>query len=245
MRRLMAVVEYVGTRYHGFQRQSGLPTIQDELEQALSALEGTPVSITYAARTDAGVHARGQVICFDLARRTIPAERIPYALNHRLPSDIVVVRCREVPPIFHPRYDAKGKLYSYTLYHRRIPSPFWRDYAWLVPRQLNWDAVQMAACHFLGRHDFRAFRATGSSAKTTVRHIRRLEVIPGKDLSRFLIEADGFLYHMARLMVGALVWVGVGKLGPDIIADALRRPYPHPIAPKAPAHGLCLEEVLY
>jgi len=244
-RNVRLLVQYDGTRYHGFQRQAGgLATIQGELEAALERCTGERETIYGAGRTDAGVHALGQVVGFTTAA-SIPADRFPYALNAGLPPDIVVVDAAEADPRFHARKAAREKTYRYSIWRGRFPSPFWRAYALHFPGRLDLEAVRTAARQFEGRHDFAAFRATGSSARTTVRTVRRCEVLVDGSLAHILVTADGFLYRMVRMMTGMLLEVGRGRFGPDEARRRLEAPDSGPKPPAAPSHGLCLVEVVY
>jgi len=245
-RNVKLVVQYDGTAYAGFQRQKGFPTVQEELEKALAACCGEPVRVIGAGRTDAGVHARGQVVNF-FTRGTIPTERIPWALAALLPEDIVVIQAEEVPPCFHARFSARGKVYSYSFWVAPFPSPFWRRYALHVRAPLDREAMERAAATLLGRHDFRAFRGEGSTVRSTVRTLRRLAVqdVPDTPLLRLVAEADGFLYHMMRTLAGTLLEVGRGRIPPEQVGEALRAGDRTLAGPTLPPHGLCLEQVLY
>ncbi|MDI6823763.1 MAG: tRNA pseudouridine(38-40) synthase TruA [Bacillota bacterium] len=240
------VVQYEGTAYAGFQRQKGLPTVQEELEKALAVCCGEPVAVVGAGRTDAGVHARGQVVSF-FTGGTIPTDRIPWALATLLPPDIVVTAAEEVPPTFHARFSARGKVYTYTFWVATFPSPFWRRYALHVRGPLHRAAMEQAAAALVGRHDFRAFRGEGSAARTTVRTLRRLDLEegPGGPVLRLVAEADGFLYHMVRTLAGTLLEVGRGRMPPEQVEQALRTGDRALAGPTLPAHGLCLEQVIY
>jgi tRNA pseudouridine38-40 synthase len=256
-------VAYDGTAFHGFQTQrAGLRTVQLELERAVSRLTGEAAKVTGASRTDAGVHARGQVVNFR-TRSPIPVDCWPPALGAQLPPDVVVEDAAEEAIDFHARYLALGKIYRYLLYESDVPSPFWDRYAlrWRGPR-LDVAAMRCAASALQGYHDFRAFHDSGSRAGDTRRNLfyvglheftdQDLWAIvhppasPGK--SRFLavtLMADGFLYHMARVMVGTLLEVGRFKLAPGSLGERLTDGRRDLAGPTAPARGLCLERVLY
>lgn len=244
MRRVLLVVQYDGTGYHGFQRQPGLPTVQQELERALSELLGEDVAITGAGRTDAGVHALGQTATFE-TDRPIPTERIAGALTCLLPDAVSVVSATEVPAHFHPRYDAVGKLYAYRILNRELPSPFIGRYAWHVPEPLDVGLMRDGAQHLLGTHDFVAFSSSGGSVADTVRELRRLDVERQDELVEIRAEAGGFLYMMMRRIVGTLVEVGRGRLAVEevglILAGRDRRRVPL----VAPPQGLSLIKVIY
>ncbi|MCR4403436.1 MAG: tRNA pseudouridine(38-40) synthase TruA [Firmicutes bacterium] len=244
MRNVKLILEYDGTAYCGFQRQDGLRTIQAELERAAAVIIKAPVSVVGAGRTDAGVHARGQVVNFRTGAR-MPVERFVPALNSVLPADIRVLSAEEVPWEFHARYDARGKTYEYTLDTRAVPSVFLRNYAYHVPLDLDLEAMSEASRHIVGRHDFRSFAASGGGAKTFTREVRRCSLESEGGLVRLTVEADGFLYNMVRIIVGTLLLVGAGKLSPadvERIRDARDRRL---AGPTAPAKGLCLVQVDY
>ncbi|WP_245574372.1 tRNA pseudouridine(38-40) synthase TruA [Desulfovirgula thermocuniculi] len=247
VRNIKLTIAYDGTNYHGFQEQrgTGLPTVQEVLEGCLLALTGRAVRVTGASRTDAGVHARGQVVNFDAAGWSIPVERIPLALNGLLPEDIAVLAAEEVPPHFHARFSARAKVYRYTIYNSRIPSPFWRLYSYFVPRPLDVAAMQEAGSYLVGRHDFASFQAAGAATKQTVRTLFQVEVARENELVHLLFRGDGFLYHMVRIMVGTLIEVGLGKREPREVLDILAARDRRAAGPTAPPHGLCLERVEY
>jgi len=269
-RNLRLTVAYDGTGFHGFQTQRpGLRTVQAELEKAVFAIGGETAKISGAGRTDAGVHARGQVINFR-TRSAIPVERWPLALGSRLPSDVVVKDAAEVDLDFHARYLAVGKVYRYLIYESAVPSPFWDRYALRWPGSaLDTDAMRHAAGILQGRHDFRAFHDSGSRVRDTRRHLFHTglhqfmeddlwavvhppfpagETPPLPGSTRFLgvtLIADGFLYHMARVVTGTLLEVGASRLTPDALRERLVDGRRHLTGPTAPARGLCLERVLY
>lgn len=253
MRNIKLVMEYDGTNYHGFQRQGSLPTIQLIVERAIYQTTRERVSVIGAGRTDAGVHAKGQVVNFS-TRSRIPVDRFPYALNTRLPRDIVVVSAEEVPPDFHASRDARSKLYVYMLRPAPFPSPLWDRYALHVPRGLDFQLMQKAARICEGTHDFRLYRASGSSAKTTVRTVYRCELKEWIDgIWKVSVEADGFLYRMVRMIVGTLLQVGSGRLTLEEVARSLEGDGAevHTTREKlglgetVPPHGLCLQKVYY
>lgn len=244
MRRVLLVVQYDGTAYHGFQRQPGLLTIQLELEQALSSLLDENVTIAGAGRTDAGVHAHGQTVTFD-TKGSIPTERIVPALNGLLSDAVVVTDAREVPEDFHPRYSAVGKHYRYRILNRPLPSPFAVRYAWHLEWSLDSDLMCEAAAMLIGRHDFAGFSSAGSAVQSTVRDLRRLEIGRDKDVLEIDAEADGFLYMMMRRIVGALVDVGAGRFSVEDVERILQTGDRCRCRTVAPPQGLSLMEVIY
>lgn len=246
MRNIKAIIEYDGTNYHGFQKQpqQGLPTIQGTLERCFQEVLKEPVVVIGAGRTDAGVHAAGQVINF-LTTSKIPLERFPLALNSRLPEDIVVKEVQEVEEDFHAQYSAKGKYYVYRIYNNRIPSVFYSRYAYFVPYPLNLEIIKEGCKLFIGRHNFKSFSASGTSVKSFERTIFSLEVKVNGSLWEFHIKGDGFLYNMVRIIVGTLVELGKGKRSLTSIREALEKQDRTLAGETAPAHGLCLKEVFY
>lgn len=245
MRNICCTVQYDGTDFYGFQRQPDVPTVQGALEEALEQLTGTATVVHGAGRTDAGVHAKGQVFNFRTTTN-IPLDRWPLALNSRLPRTIVVQEARAVPDDFHARKSATTKVYSYQIYNAPRPSVFLDRFALHVKHPLDVPAMQIAAAPLVGRHDFAGFRATGSTpVHTTVRHLLRLEVTRDEEIINVVAEADGFLYHMMRNIVGSLLLVGQGRRPPQWVAAALHARDRSLAGPTAPARGLCLEAVKY
>ncbi len=245
MRNIKVLVEYDGTNYHGFQRQiDDLPTIQKSLEEALGQLVKHPVTVTGSGRTDAGVHARGQVFNFFTDCR-IPAERLPLAMNSLLPGDIAAKEAQEVSPSFHAQFSARSKVYRYHIYNSRTPSAFERLYSYHVPQGLDIEKIRAAAGHLVGEHDFTAFRAAGSCARTSVRHVYRLDIEYMPPHLYITIEANGFLYNMVRIITGTLLYVGKGKLTPDEVGEFVNSGRREEAGPTAPPQGLCLMEVKY
>lgn len=246
MRTLKFTLQYDGTGFAGFQRQPNGVTVQERLEDALRAVACDPgVKIGAAAgRTDAGVHARGQVVHFR-TERSIPIDRWPYALNQHLPPEIVVVKSEQVEDEFHARYWAISKWYRYTVDLSPFPVPLTRLYACHWPRSLDLVAMRQASGLLLGTHDFAAFRSTGGSAKRSVRTVSRLEVAQERHLLYLDVEADGFLYNMVRIIAGTLLEVGTGKRTLREVAAAIATGDRNLAGKTLPPHGLCLEEVRY
>ncbi len=255
MRRIKLTIEYDGTAYGGWQYQKNASSIQDELEKAIRMVTGESVRVHGAGRTDAGVHALGQVAHLDLGS-DIPSLKLPSALNAHLPKDIAVAEAEEVSGDFHARYSAKGKIYRYRILNRRERGAVERDYAAHIVWDLDVDAMATAAGMLLGRHDFSAFATDlsgtsrdheeeGKRPLDPVRTLRRLDICRGGRYLEIESEADGFLYNMARCIVGSLIEVGRGKQKPTWIADVLASCDRRLAGPTAPARGLCLMKVLY
>jgi tRNA pseudouridine38-40 synthase len=250
--RYRAVAAYDGTRYCGFQRQAGdTPTVQAALEAAIRRVTGQRVTVLAAGRTDSGVHATGQVIAFDVAWRHAPAD-LWRALNANLPPDVALNALDEAPADFHPRYDARSRVYEYTFYVAPVRQPLLDRWAWQVRagQPLNNERMQRAAALLVGAHDFAAF-GQPAQGESTVRQVLRSELEtlaerpPVVQLVRYRIEANAFLYRMVRRIAGALARVGSGALALDEFAWALHaaeREWPNQAAP---ARGLCLIAVTY
>ena len=246
LRNIKLILEYDGTNYHGWQSQqgSGMPTIQDALEEALRKLTKEDIRTVSCGRTDAGVHALGHVANFPTESR-IPAEAWAPALNSLLPADIRVLASEEAAPDFHARFSAKGKQYRYHVLARRAPSALGRNHAWHVDRKLNLAVMRRAAGVLVGKHDFSSFRSAGCSAKTPVRKLKALTIKRKGDLVEVTLEADAFLMHMARNIVGTLVEAGLGRFTPDDVKRILKSRDRSTAGRTAPAHGLYLVTVFY
>ena len=244
-RHLRIVVEYDGTGLAGWQRQDNGPSVQQHLEEALARMLDHPVTVTGASRTDAGVHARGQVASFR-TERTIPVDGLRKGLNASLPPAIAIVDAAEVDDDFHPRFSATGKHYRYTLWVRRDRSPRWHHRAWHRPRGLDLDRMRAAAAALIGEHDFASFRAAGCAAKTTRRRIDAIDLAaPGPDRVTIDVRGNAFLRHMVRVVAGTLVEVGEGRREVAEVAEILAARDRTRAGQTAPAHGLELMEVFY
>jgi tRNA pseudouridine38-40 synthase len=249
-RTIKLVVEYDGSALSGWQRQANAPTVQAHLEDALARLCNAPTPVTGASRTDAGVHARGQVAAFT-TDRPIPVHNIRRGLNSLLPPAIAVVDAVEVEPSFHPRFSATGKHYRYLVLERADRSPRWATRAWHRPPRpalLDRAAMTAAAAALVGEHDFAAFRAAGCTAKTTVRYLEAvtLGAVPDEpELLAFDVRGNAFLRNMVRILVGTLVDVGEGRFTPAQVAEILASCDRTRGGQTAPAHGLELVRVFY
>jgi tRNA pseudouridine38-40 synthase len=243
------LVAYDGTAFAGFQSQTNGRAVQDELEAGLLRLYGVRPRVRGAGRTDAGVHAVGQVASFDLAdpglARRIPVERLGPALDSVLADDVRVLGARAASSEFDPRR-AREKTYRYRLLVRNAPCPLRRRTAWHIERALDVGAMRVAAKALTGRHDFAAFAGSGGDRRSTVRTLRALRIAAvGADEVHIDLTADGFLYHMARTLVGTLVECGLGRREPTTMAALVAGGRRHDAGVTAPAHGLCLLEVRY
>ena len=245
MRRIHLTVEYDGGAYAGWQRQSNAMTVQEMVERAIHKLTGETLSISGASRTDAGVHALGQSAHFDTESR-IPGDKFSYALNTILPPDIRISHSAEVPPEFHSRFSSKGKRYRYYFYDAPHAGALNRGTHAHIIYPLDVEKMQMEAQDLIGTHDFGAFAASGSVVKDTVRTIWKAEVVrTDAHEIRLLVEGNGFLYNMVRIIAGTLVGVGSGKLEPGAFARAIHSQNRLDLGVTAPAHGLTLMEVFY
>jgi tRNA pseudouridine38-40 synthase len=244
MSRIKLLLEYDGSNYHGFQLQKNANTIQAELEKAIYRLSGEQVAIVCAGRTDAGVHAWGQVVAFN-SYSTIPGERWAYALNSQLPEDIQVLESQETSAEFNPRFDALKKCYCYLIYRQKEKATFYRHYAFCSTEPLKLEAMQEAAGILKGRQNFRCFCASGSSARTFEREIFRCCLSEKGPYLLLHIEADGFLYNMVRIITGTLLEVGRGKYPPQYLREIIASQDRTRAGPTAPPQGLYLLQVFY
>jgi tRNA pseudouridine38-40 synthase len=242
--RLRAVVEYDGTDFSGWQRQPEQRTVQGVLEDAIREMTGESVFVRAAGRTDAGVHADGQVASFDLEAE-IPLHGLLRGLNTILPVDVALVEVTEAAPDFDARFSARGKVYRYTVWSHFVRSPRRHRQAWHVRQPLDMAAIRAAAALLVGEHDFRAFRASDCDRRTTRRIIRRLEIERQGALLTFDIEATAFLKNMVRILVGTLVDVGRGRLDAETVARMLTTGDRTTGGMTAPACGLTLLRVIY
>ena len=245
MPRIKLTLEYEGTAYVGWQLQPNGTSVQARVEAALEKLLGHPIRVAVAGRTDAGVHAAGQVVAFD-TERTLPLKAYAMGLNGLLPLDIAVVRAEEAPAGFDPRRWSRGKRYVYRLSNRPHRSPLRRHTHWEVFQPLDVPAMADAARHLLGRHDYSAFRASDCEAAHAVREVRRLDVTGAAgDQVVFTVEGTAFLKHMVRNLVGTLVEVGRGRKPAAWVADVLAAQDRKRAGPTAPAQGLVMDTVFY
>lgn len=244
MTRIRLTLQYDGSAYHGFQKQENAFTVQECLENTILKLTGQKVSIICAGRTDAGVHALGQVVAFD-SEATIPGERWKMAINTYLPDDIQVLHSSLAPADFNPRFQALSKQYTYLIYRRDKGRVMFRNYALCTRVPLEIEAMQEAAALIVGRHNFRAFCASGSSAKTFERFLMKCAVEEKGPFIVLKLEADGFLYNMVRIIMGTLMEVGMGKYPAGRIEEILLSQDRTLAGPTAPPQGLYLRRVIY
>ncbi|MBR5584265.1 MAG: tRNA pseudouridine(38-40) synthase TruA [Lachnospiraceae bacterium] len=244
MKRIKLVTAYDGTNYHGSQIQNNGETIEGVLKMELSSLLKEEVQIIGASRTDAGVHARGNVFVFDTESR-IPSDKFTYALNARLPEDIRIQDSEEVPLDFHPRHQDTVKTYEYRVLNRKLPLPEYRLHAHFTYETLNIERMQLACKYFIGEHDFASFCAAGSQVESTVREIYDLHVKKEGDLVTISVTGNGFLYNMVRIIAGTLLKVGSGHFAPEDMEKIIEGKDRSLAGPTAPAKGLTLVEIRY
>jgi tRNA pseudouridine38-40 synthase len=245
-RTLKLVLAYDGTDFHGWQRQAGVRTVQQDLEDVLRRVLRHPLSVAGASRTDAGVHARGQVARV-VTSAPIPVYNLWRALGHHLPPDVALVHASVAAPAFHPARDARAKLYRYRIFNapQRPVEELAGRYAWHMWYPLDLDRLRAAAATLVGTHDFAAFASQGSPRASTVRTVRRIGIRRCIHEVLVDVEGDGFLYNQVRNMVGTLVEVGRGHWAPERMRDILAGRDRRLAGPTAPAHGLCLQWVCY
>ncbi len=239
MKRVKLTVAYDGTNYCGWQIQPNGITIEQKLNEALHDLLGEDIKVTGASRTDAGVHSLGNVCIFDTEAR-MPGEKMSYALNQRLPDDIVVVDSCEVPEDFHPRFSKSKKTYEYRILNRRFPDPTRRLDTYFYHHPLQVELMKEAAKYLEGEHDFKSFASVHMQAETSLRTIYACNVDKQGDIITIRITGNGFLYNMVRIIAGTLIKVGMGDIRPQQIPDILAALDRSAAGPTAPAHGLTM-----
>jgi tRNA pseudouridine38-40 synthase len=247
MRNIKLVIQYDGTNYHGWQIQTQHDTIQGQLVTALRQMVTTyPVKCTGASRTDAGVHALGQVAHVRMPQEiSISCSSFFHGLNSLTPDDIIIKDVQDVQPNFHARFDARAKTYCYQILNAASGSIYHLRFAWHIRHSLNIPAMRAAAKHVLGCHDFASFQASSCDAETSIRTISALHIVQRKQLIRIFVKANAYLHHMVRILVGTLVEVGSGKRSSDEVLRILQGQDRTLAGVTAPAHGLFLVNVHY
>lgn len=245
-RRLRLTIAYDGSEFHGWQRQDGYRTVQEEVESLLRRVANEPLNLVAASRTDTGVHARGQTAHFDVTG-PIPANNLLRAMNHRLPSDVVIRSLRPTVPNFHSTRWAQKKLYRYRIWpgRQRPEDPRHERYVWHYRFGLDIHAMRRAAAAWVGTHDFVSFATQGSPRQTTVRTINQISLRPVEGEIQIDIIGDGFLYNQVRNMVGTLVEFGRGHWQPEKAKEILAACDRSAASSTAPPQGLCLEWIRY
>ena len=237
--RVKLVVAYEGTNYCGWQIQPNGITIEQVLNETLSSLLGEEITVTGASRTDAGVHSLGNVAVFETHTK-MPAEKISFALNQRLPEDIVVQESCQVPEDFHPRFSKSRKTYDYRILNCRFRQPLERRTSYFYYYPLDVRAMQKAAAYLVGEHDFTSFASVHAQTNTYVRMIYALDVVREGDMIRIRVQGNGFLYNMVRIIAGTLIQVGAGIKKPEDMESILAGKDRELAGPTAPAHGLTM-----
>lgn len=255
MRNIRLIIEYDGTGFNGWQTQrlkaqgsrvkgKRLKTIQGEIEKAAKKLIGKKISLIGASRTDSGVHAKAQVANFR-TDSSLPISSIKNGLNSLLPRSISIVSAEETALKFHSRFDAKSKLYKYTIVNRKSRSPLLYRYAAYFSYDMNIPAMRKAGRYLIGKKDFRSFQASDKKEKDSIRTVKRIQVISRPPLIEIYVQADGFLYNMVRNIAGTLMEVGRGRFKPETVKEILGKKHRPCAGHTAPAKGLCLEKVFY
>lgn len=244
MKRVKLTVAYDGTNYCGWQVQPNGITIQEVLNQCLSEFTGEKIETIGASRTDAGVHALGNVAVFDTEMR-MPGDKFSFALNQRLPEDIRIQKSEEVDVNFHPRYIKSQKTYEYQILNRRFPIPTERFYSHFTYIPLDIEKMREAAEYLVGEHDFKSFCGTGAQVKTTVRTVKEIQIEKNEDRITIRITGEGFLYNMVRIIAGTLMDIGGGLYPPEKMQEILEAKDRKKAGPTAPARGLTLMEIQY
>lgn len=244
MKHVKLTVAYDGTNYCGWQVQPNGITVQEVLNQCLSEFTGENIETIGASRTDAGVHALGNVAVFDTEMR-MPGDKFSFALNQRLPEDIRIQKSEEVDADFHPRYVKSQKTYEYRILNCRFPIPTERFYSHFTYIPLDVDKMKEAASYLIGEHDFKSFCGTGAQVKTTVRTVKEIQIEKSGDRITIRITGEGFLYNMVRIIAGTLMDIGGGLYPPEKMKEILEAKDRKKAGPTAPARGLTLMKIQY
>jgi tRNA pseudouridine38-40 synthase len=244
MRNIKLIIEYDGKSFNGWQKQPTKLNIQGEIERAIGEITGEEIKLIGSGRTDAGVNALGQTANFK-TNSSIPIEKIPLALNSKLKKSIVIVSAEEVDDSFHSRYNVKSKTYRYTINNSQNGSAIYRDMEYHFPIKLDVKKMKEAAKLFEGEHDFKGFKASGTSSKSSVRTIYKADVKQDGDRIYIELTGNGFLYNMVRIISGTLLDVGLGKIDVNDIPEIIDSKDRKRAGKTLPAHGLCLVKVEY
>lgn len=245
MRNIKLIIEYDGKSFNGWQKQPNKLNIQGEIERAIGELTGEEINLIASGRTDAGVHSFGQTANFKTENETISIEKFPIAINSKLKKSIVIKSAEEVDERFHSRYSVKSKKYRYVINNSDMGTAIYRDLEYHFPLKLNVERMIEAAKYFEGEHDFKGFKASGTSSKSSVRTIYKAEVIKDGDRISIELTGNGFLYNMVRIISGTLLDVGLEKIKPEDIPGIIEAKDRKLAGRTLPAHGLYLVEVTY
>lgn len=244
MRNIKLIIEYDGKKFGGWQKQPTKLNIQGEIEEAIKEITGENVELTASGRTDSGVHSLGQVANFK-TNSCIEIEKIPYAINSKLKKSIIIKNAYEVDENFHARYNCKGKKYRYIINNSQQGTAIYRDLEYHVPQKLDILKMKESIKYFEGEHDFKGFRASGTSSKSSIRTIYKAEVIEEGDRVIIELTGNGFMYNMVRIISGTIVDVGLGKIKPEEIPAIIEAKDRNKAGKTLPAYGLYLVEVYY
>ena len=244
MRNIKIVIEYHGRGFNGWQKQPDKLNIQGEIERAIEEITGEKVDLIASGRTDAGVHSLGQTANFKI-EGNFPIEKIPIALNSKLKNSIRIKSAEEVEERFHSRYSVQSKRYRYIINNSQYGTAIYRELEFHIPQKLDIEKMKEAAKYFEGEHDFKAFKASGTSSKSSVRAIYRADVAEGEGKIKIELTGNGFLYNMVRIISGTLVDVGLGKIKAEDIPNIIESKDRTKAGKTLPAHGLYLVEVKY
>ena len=244
MRNIKLIIEYDGKSFNGWQKQPNKLNIQGEIEKAIGEITGEEIDLIASGRTDAGVHSLGQTANFK-TESSIPVEKFAIAINSKLKKSIIIKKAEEVDERFHSRYSVKSKRYRYTINNSEMGTAIYRDMEYHFPIKLDVDKMKKAAKYFEGEHDFKGFKASGTSSKSSVRTIYKANVEKQGDKIIIELTGNGFLYNMVRIISGTLLDVGLDKIGPDEIPEIIESKDRKRAGRTLPAHGLYLVEVNY
>ncbi len=244
MRNIKLTIEYDGKKFGGWQKQPNKLNIQGEIEKAIEEITGEKIDLNASGRTDAGVHSLGQVANFKTNSK-IEIEKIPIAINSKLKQSIRIIKAEEVEENFHARYSCKGKKYRYIINNSKYGSAIYRDLEYHMPIKLNVEAMQKGIKYFEGEHDFKGFKASGTSSKSSVRTIYNAKIIQEGERIIIELEGNGFLYNMVRIISGTMVDVGLGKIKPEEIPEIIESKERSRAGKTLPPQGLYLVEVYY
>lgn len=248
MKKILLTISYDGTNYCGWQKQDNAITVQEKLEGALNGVFGdreASIKVAGAARTDTGVHAFDQKASFFVEDVKIPLENLPLVINAKLPSDITVTDARFIDPSFHPRFNAKEKIYRYQILNQKYANPILRNYTWHIHYELDYNKMKKAAELMAGTYDFSAFCASGASVKTFVRTLSEVIVEKEGSLISIFARGNGFLYNMVRIITGTVMYAGCGKLKPENIPEIIMSKDRTRAGITAPPQGLTLFKIFY
>lgn len=244
MRNIKLIIEYNGKNFNGWQKQPNKLNIQGELEKVIGEITGEEIDLIASGRTDAGVHSFGQTANFKTNSK-LDIEKFPIAINSKIKKSIVVKSAEEVEERFHSRYSVKSKKYRYVINNSKYGTAIYRELEFMIPQKLNVEDMKKAAKYFEGEHDFKGFKASGTSSKSSVRTIYKAEIIQNGDRINIELTGNGFLYNMVRIIAGTLIDVGLGKINPNDIPEIIESKDRKRAGRTLPPHGLYLVEVNY